>query len=134
MSARRKKCEQLAPYSLLVQEHTGLRLSPYFSAAKLSWIIQNVDGAKQKMLASELYCGTIDSWLIYRLTGNFYTDFSNAARTQLFNIYQLGWDKELCHLFGISIDSLPRLMDSDALFGISDFEGVFLDPFQFMRC
>lgn len=123
-----KICEQLAPYSLLVQEHTGLRLSPYFSAAKLSWIIQNVDGAKQKMLASELYCGTIDSWLIYRLTGNFYTDFSNAARTQLFNIYQLGWDKELCHLFGISIDSLPRLMDSDALFGISDFEGVFSRP------
>lgn len=109
-----------------VKEKTGLDLSPYFSACKLAWIFQNVPEAGKLAKSGELCCGTMDSWLIYKMTGGecFKTDSSNASRTQLFNIHSLGWDKGLCELFGVPMNALPEICDSDALYGQTDLEGV----------
>ena len=114
----------------LVPEKTGLNLSPYFSAAKLSWILRNVPGAKEKMAAGNLCCGTVDSWLVWKLTGgkSFKTDYSNASRTELFNINTLEWDEDLCGLFGVDPASLPEPCFSDSLFGETDFDGLFPVP------
>lgn len=120
-------CEKIknAGYEEKIHFHTGLRLSPYFSAAKISWILQNVKDAREKADKGELCCGTMDSWLIYKLTGGkvFRTDYSNASRTQLFHISDLVWDKEICDLFGIPIDCLAEVTDSDGDYGMTDFEG-----------
>jgi glycerol kinase len=112
----------------LVRQHTGLPLSPYFSAAKIAWILRNVDGAAQRGAEGGLCCGTMDSYLVYRLTGGkeFRTDYSNASRTQLFHIGELKWDEEICALFGIPVSALAQVTDSDGCFGETDFEG-FLD-------
>jgi glycerol kinase len=107
-----------------VKEITGLRLSPYFSAAKIAWILENVGGLKGK----KLYCGTIDTWLVYKLTGNFKTDYSNASRTQLFDLHQLCWSDEMCSLFGINTSFLPELTDSNGFFGETNFEEYFSKP------
>lgn len=117
-------------YSAMIKERTGLNLSPYFSAAKLSWIFQNIDEAKNKLEQGKLCCGTIDSWLIYKLTGGkeFKTDYSNASRTQLFNIKKLEWDMEICELFGIDIKTLPEVCDSNAYCGETDFNGFLDNP------
>lgn len=124
-----KICEALekAGYAKMIRSHTGLQLSPYFSAAKIAWVIKEVPGAKEKAQKGELCCGTIDSWLIYKLTGKkeFRTDYSNASRTQLFNISTLSWDKEVCELFGILPECLPEVTDSDGEFGFTDFDGYF---------
>lgn len=111
--------------SEMVQTRTGLHLSPYFSAAKISWILQNVEGVKEKLANNQLYAGTMDSYLIYQLTGgkSFQTDYSNASRTQLFNISTLEWDEEVCGLFGIPTGMLAKVSDSDAYYGETDFEG-----------
>ncbi len=118
------------PRAALVPEKTGLNLSPYFSAAKLSWILQNAPGAKETMAGGRLCCGTVDSWLGGKLTGgkSFKTDYSNASRTELFNINALEWDQELCGLFGVDPASLPEPCPSDSLFGETDFEGLFPSP------
>lgn len=110
----------------LIKAHTGLPLSPYFSAAKLAWIMEEVNGVREAALRGEICCGTMDSWLIFRLTGGkeFRTDYSNACRTQLFDIRNLCWDEEICRLFGIPKGCLAELTDSDALFGETDFEGI----------
>lgn len=115
-------------YGEMVRSRTGLTLSPYFSAAKIAWVLQNVEGAEELGRKGELCCGTIDSWLVYKLTKGkeFRTDYSNASRTQLFNIRTLQWDGELCGIFGIPEDSLAQVTDSDGLFGETDFDG-FLD-------
>lgn len=112
----------------LVRSHTGLQLSPYFSAAKIAWVLTNVEGARQKADAGKLCCGTIDSWLVYKLTGGkvFRTDYSNASRTQMFNIHTLRWDEDVCRLFEIPISCLADVTDSDGDYGATDFEG-FLD-------
>ena len=70
--------------------------------------------------------GTIDTWLVYRLTGgvSYKTDYSNASRTQLFDIYKLRWDEELCRIFGVLPECLPQVCDSDSCFGMTDFEGL----------
>ncbi len=108
-----------------IQQKTGLRLSPYFSAAKAAWVIENVEGAAQKNKQKALCIGTIDSWLVYKLTGGavFATDYSNASRTQLFNIQDLCWDEDVCEWFGIEKANLPEVKDSDADYGLTDFEG-----------
>lgn len=113
-----------------VKQATGLRLSPYFSAAKLAWILENVGGARQKAGEGSLCMGTVDSWLIFRLTGgrSFQTDYSNASRTQLFNIASLQWDPEMCGAFGIPERCLARVRDSDGVFGETDFEGFLPKP------
>lgn len=113
-----------------VKRSTGLRLSPYFSAAKLAWILENVEGAREKVKTGNLCMGTVDSWLIFKLTGgkSFQTDFSNASRTQLFNINSLQWDAELCEAFGIPRKCLAEVQNSNHCFGETDFEGVLPHP------
>lgn len=109
----------------LVRAHTGLQLSPYFSAAKIAWVLRNVAGAQEKAEKGELCYGTIDSWLVYKLTGEkeFRTDYSNASRTQMFNIGNLSWDPVVCELFGIPTACLAEVTDSDGEYGYTDFEG-----------
>ncbi|WP_027406433.1 glycerol kinase GlpK [Anaerovibrio sp. RM50] len=110
-----------------VKAHTGLALSPYFSAAKLAWIIENVGEAKSLMEEDKLAVGTMDSWLVYKLTNGkvHKTDYSNASRTELFNINTLKWDEEISNAFGIKASALPEVCDSNALYGTTDFGGLF---------
>lgn len=125
-------CNQLAAdgKEKEIKDATGLQLSPYFSAAKLAWIMQNVEGVKERALAGEICCGTIDSWLVYKLTNQreFRTDYSNASRTQLFDITNLCWDENLCNLFGVPKKCLAQLTDSDGYFGETDFAGLLEKP------
>lgn len=109
----------------MIRSHTGLQLSPYFSAAKIAWVLKNVEGVQELADKGELCCGTIDSWLVYKLTGGkeFRTDYSNASRTQMFNISELKWDKQVCGLFGIPISALPEVTDSDGEYGTTNFDG-----------
>lgn len=98
---------------------TGLVLSPYFPASKMRWLIEQVKPKKA------YYFGTMDTWLIYCLTNqiSYKTDASNASRTQLFDIHTGTWSKRLCDLFGIELNSLPEVCDSNSCFGYTDFEG-----------
>lgn len=109
----------------MVQEHTGLQFSPYFSAAKIAWVLENVDGAAKLAKTNNICHGTIDSWLVYRLTGgqHYKTDYSNASRTQMYDVRNLCWDEEVCRLFGIDTANLAQVCDSDSLYGETDFEG-----------
>ena len=107
----------------LVKEVTGINLSPYFSAAKIAWVLENVPTE-----GKDICCSTMDSWLVYKLTGAVKTDYSNASRSQLFNINTLKWDSEVCALFGIPLESLAEVVDSNSLFGYSDFGGIFQHP------
>ncbi|MFT3985037.1 MAG: glycerol kinase [Lachnospiraceae bacterium] len=113
-----------------IRRKTGLFLSPYFPASKFAWFLKNRPEAKTLAQKGELCLGTIDSWLVYRLTGGrcFRTDYSNASRTQLFNLYTLSWDQEICDLFQIPISCLPQVMDSNGDFGETDLEGYFDRP------
>lgn len=120
-------CEEIekAGDADMIRSHTGLQLSPYFSAAKIAWVLKNVEGVQEIADKSELCCGTIDSWLVYKLTGGkeFRTDYSNASRTQMFNISELKWDKQVCGLFGIPTTALPEVTDSDGKYGTTNFDG-----------
>lgn len=108
----------------MVQEHTGLQLSPYFSAAKIAWVLENVEGAKALADAHDICHGTVDSWLVYKLTGgNYKTDYSNASRTQMYDVRNLTWDKEVCGLFGIDTENLAEVCDSNGFYGETDFDG-----------
>lgn len=109
-----------------IRQRTGMNLSPYFPASKIAWILENVEGAKEKADKGEICHGTIDSWVIYKLTGgkSYKTDYSNASRTQLFNIFDLKWDSEICELFGIDPNNMAEVCDSDSDFGETDFDGV----------
>ncbi len=123
-------CRRLEGYSEFIRNRTGLQLSPYFSAAKIAWLLENVDGLKIKSEAGQIAYGTMDSWLIYKLTGgrSFKTDFSNASRTQLFNIIELKWDEVICKHFGINPAGLAEVCESNACFGKTDFEGILPKP------
>lgn len=114
----------------LIYQNTGLKLSPYFSAAKIAWIIDNVVGVKEKMMLGQLCIGTIDTWLIYKLTNGkeFKTEYSNASRTQLFNINKLTWDAKICELFHVNPECLPTVCDSNTRFGETKFAGYFNHP------
>lgn len=113
-------------FSGKIQGLTGLPLSPYFSGAKLAWILQQVEEAHRLMSEASLCMGTMDSWLVYKLTGGqvFRTDYSNASRTQLFDIDRLQWSPEVCHAFGIDPTVLPEVTDSDGFYGDTDFDGL----------
>ena len=102
-----------------IRSRTGLLIDPYFSATKLRWILENVEGARERAERGELLFGTIDTWLIYRLTGGqvHATDPSNAARTMLFNIHTLQWDEELLRLFEIPACMMPKVLPSSGVFG-----------------
>ena len=116
-----KICEGVSEYADMIRERTGLRLSPYFSAAKIAWVLQNAGDLSGRKLC----CGTIDSWLVFKMTGGaeFRCDYSNASRTQLFNIRTLSWDADICKLFGVDPDTLPEVTDSDGLYGYTDLDG-----------
>ncbi|ADL34481.1 glycerol kinase GlpK [Butyrivibrio proteoclasticus B316] len=108
----------------LFQQKTGLKFDPYFSGTKIRWILDNVEGAREKAENGELCFGTVDSWLIYKLTkGKVHvTDYSNASRTLLFNINTLEWDKELCDLLDIPMSILPEVKPSSGVYGETDPE------------
>lgn len=109
-----------------VVKQTGIPLSPYFPAAKMAWMLQNIEGAEALAKEGRLLAGTVDSWLLYKLTGGreHKTDYSNASRTQLFNLHTLSWDEKICEIFGIPISCLPKVCDSNSLFGTTDLEGT----------
>ncbi|MBV8853404.1 MAG: glycerol kinase, partial [Sinobacteraceae bacterium] len=105
-----------------VIEKTGLRLDPYFSATKLAWMLQNVPGARPAAEAGQLAFGTVDTFLIWRLTGGrlHVTDVTNASRTALYDISRQRWDESLCALFGVPLGCLPEVRDSGGDFGATD--------------
>ena len=115
------RCEQLrrAGQAGPIQRKTGLVLDAYFSATKLEWLLEQVPGARARAEAGELAFGTIDSWLIHKLTGGrvHATDPGNAARTMLMDIHRLAWDDELLRLFGIPRAVLPRIVPSSGVLG-----------------
>ncbi len=112
-----------------VRASTGIPLSPYYSAAKIAWVLENVPEARRLADGGFLCCSTMDSWLVYKLCGGEpLTDYSNASRTQLFNVATLGWDEDVCRLFGLQSEWLPRVVDSNSLFGNSDFGGALPGP------
>ncbi|KXI26759.1 FGGY family carbohydrate kinase [Paraglaciecola hydrolytica] len=110
----------------LIQQKTGLRIDAYFSGSKLQWLIQNHPELATKLASGEALIGTIDSYLIYRLTQTqvFATDHSNASRTLLFDITQLQWDDELCSLWQVPKQALPEVRESQAQFGLSTLQGI----------
>ena len=119
-----KLCDELKAqgYEGKIKEKTGLILDPYFSASKISWILNNVDGARERAENGELAFGTVDSWLMWNLSGGkiHATDYTNASRTMLFNINTLEWDDELLELFDIPRGMLPTVYPSSYLFGYTD--------------
>ena len=111
-----------AGYADIIKSKTGLVIDPYFSATKIKWILDNVEGAREKANRGELCFGTVDSWLIWKLTGGaeHKTDYSNASRTMLYNINTLEWDEELLSLFDSPRSILPEVMPSASVFGYTD--------------
>lgn len=105
----------------LVQQRTGLLLHPYFSATKIAWLLDNVSGARARAERGELACGTIDTFLLWRLTGGsaHATDVTNASRTSLFDIREEHWDSELCGLFRVPQALLPEVHDNSRVFGVT---------------
>ncbi|MFW5914096.1 MAG: glycerol kinase GlpK [Bacillota bacterium] len=103
----------------LFKKKTGLLLDPYFSGTKIAWILDNVEGAKEKAEAGKLAFGTIDTWLIYKLTGGntYVTDYTNASRTLLYNIRELKWDDELLDLLDVPASMLPEVKPSSEVYG-----------------
>lgn len=114
-------CEKLKSQGLneLFRNKTGLLIDAYFSATKIKWILETVTGAKEKAKKGELLCGTIDTWLMWKLSEGkiFATDYSNASRTLLYNIYELKWDKEILEILDIPIEMLPEVKPSSFTFG-----------------
>ena len=117
-------CDELksAGHAELIKSKTGLLIDPYFSATKIKWILNNVAGARDMANRGELCFGTVDSWLIWKLTGGAVhaTDVTNASRTMLFNINTLEWDRELCELFDVPASMLPEVKESSCSFGYTD--------------
>ena len=119
-----KTCEDLSEYRELIKEKTGLFLDPYFSATKIKWIIDNVNGAKSLAEKGELAFGTVDSWILWNLTGGIVhaTDASNASRTLLYNINTLKYDEDLLKIFDVEEAMLPQVYDSNHNFGYTKKE------------
>ncbi len=116
-------CEEWEPYKKLIHKKTGLILNPYFSASKIRFILNNIENGQQRAENGELMFGTIDTWLMYKLSKGkiFKTDVSNASRTMLFNINTLQYDNELLKLFNIPKKMLPKVEESYAYFGDATF-------------
>lgn len=117
-------CEQLMKdgYIDKIREKTGLKIDAYFSGTKIKWILDNVPGVRKRAEAGELLAGTIDTWLIWKLSGGkcHFTDYTNASRTMLFNIYNLDWDEELLELLNIPRCILPQVCDSSKIYCNTD--------------
>ena len=118
-----KKDQALTDY---IKNSTGLLIDAYFSATKIKWILDNVPGAREKAEAGELLFGTVDTWLIWKLTGGavHVTDYTNASRTMLYNIRDLCWDKEICRALDIPMSMLPQVCSSSRVYGTVNIEGV----------
>jgi glycerol kinase len=113
------RCDELKEQGLeqLVRERTGLVIDPYFSGTKAEWLLQNVEGLAERAGAGEVRIGTIDAWLAFKLTGRAVTDYSNAARTLLFDIHDLRWDPELCDALSVPAAVLPEPVSSAEVYG-----------------
>jgi glycerol kinase len=115
------RCDALraAGHAETIEAKTGLALDPLFPAAKIAWLLDNIEGARQRAERGELRVGTVDAWLLWTLTGGAVhaTDHSNASRTQLFNTETLAWDADLCALFDVPLTMLPEVRSSDSEFG-----------------
>ena len=122
-------CEELkaeGAFSDYIKEHTGLLIDAYFSATKLKWILDHVEGARERARAGELLFGTVDSWLVWKLTGGkaHVTDYTNASRTMLFDIQNLCWDEEICRRLDIPMEMLPQVCSSSQVYGFANLQGV----------
>lgn len=118
-------CRERADYRETVRERTGLTLSPYYSASKIRWVLDNVKSAQKLAEKGRILCGTVNTYLMWHLTGRsvYATDHTNAAQTLLFNILTRSWDKELLDLFAIPSDMLPAILPTSAYFGDAVIEG-----------
>ena len=127
-------CRQLRADSKaeLVMEKSGLLIDPYFSASGIKWLLDHVEGAREQAEKGELLMGTIDTWLVWKLTGGkvHATDITNASRTMLFNIHTLQWDNDLLQLFDIPNSMMPKVLPCDTIYGDTTVEGVFPNPIQ----
>ena len=127
-------CERLKREGLepMIREKTGLIIDPYFSGTKLMWLKENDSSVEQAIKTGEAFFGTIDTWLLYKLTNGrqFLTDYTNASRTLFFNLYDLEWDRDLIRKFGLTGINLPKVQSSSSFFGRSDFEGLFKEDLQ----
>ena len=121
-------CEELSRegYEDVIKEKTGLLIDPYFSATKIKWILDNVEGARERAERGELAFGTVDTWLIWKLTGGkvHATDYSNASRTMIYNIKELKWDEDLLKIMGIPSSMLPEVLPSASIFGYTDVDVI----------
>ncbi|SFE01388.1 glycerol kinase [Paenibacillus catalpae] len=117
-------CEALkeSGHELAIREKTGLLIDPYFSGTKVKWMLNEVEGAREKAAAGELLFGTVDSWLIWKLTGGavHVTDYSNASRTLLYNIHELKWDEELLEWLDVPASMLPEVRSSSEVYGTTE--------------
>lgn len=125
-------CEQLKADGLepLIRERTGLIIDPYFSATKLIWLYRNNQQVRSAIDAGKAFFGTVDTWLLYRLTDGqqYLTDHTNASRTLFFNLKTLSWDAEILNAFGLTKLNLPQIKSSAAAYGASTFDGLFQQP------
>ncbi|MDX6641751.1 MAG: glycerol kinase [Solirubrobacteraceae bacterium] len=120
------RCDELreAGHEPLVRERTGLVLDPYFSGTKIAWLLENVDGLRERAESGRAVFGTVDSWLIFNLTGEHVTDPSNASRTMLYDIRRGAWDGELCALLGVPERALPEVRPSIGEMGTTRAEAL----------
>lgn len=120
-------CNEISkdPMGQYIQENTGLVIDAYFSGTKVKWILDNVEGAMEKAKNGDLMFGTVDTWLVYKLTGGkeHVSDVTNASRTQLFNLHTLTWDHKILDYLGIPWEILPALCDSSMIFGYANIQG-----------
>ena len=123
-----EECRRLEQAGLgpLVRQRTGLLIDAYFSGPKISWILDHVPGARARAEKGELLCGTVDSWLIWNLTGCHVSDYSNCSRTMLFDIDRLCWDEELCRALRVPMQILPRPVSNSQIYGriCSNIRGI----------
>ena len=117
-------------YTRQVTAKSGLLIDPNFSASGVKWLLDNIEGAKDAANRGELLMGTIETWLIWKLTGgkSFATDHTNASRTMLFNIHTMDWDDDLLKLFGIPRSMMADVLPCDAVYGETTVEGIFPQP------
>ncbi len=118
-----KKDQELVDY---IQDRTGLLIDAYFSATKIKWILDNVEGARERAEAGDLIFGTVDTWILWKLTGGkvHATDYTNACRTMLFDIHNLCWDKRICDTLGIPMSMLPEVHPSSYRYGTTTLQGM----------
>jgi len=116
--------DSMAEYHDMIREKTGLIPDAYFSASKIKWILDNVEGAREQAEEGKLIFGTVDSWLIWKMTGVHATDITNASRTMLYNINDCCWDKELLQLFGVPESMLPEVLSSSEIYGYATVGGA----------